>query len=243
MRVEVVTFAALREALGSSRLTLELSGETTARAVRERLAEDNPRFADLIRSCRLACGVEFVNDSSPLEDGIEVILIPPVSGGSEEGEAGEDSEPDEKIVPAVRLESTPLDGEAIKRAAYQDPAGAVVLFEGTVRSPSEGRDVDHLEYEAYEAMAVAQMESIVEEARTRWPLTSAYLHHRLGRIGVGEASVVVAVTSPHRPEAFEACRWIIEQLKAEVPVWKKEFYSDGSIWVGAPGECAHESPK
>lgn len=238
MRVEVVTFAALREALGSSRLTLELSGETTARAVRERLAKDHPRFADLIRSCRLACGVEFVSDSSPLEDGIEVILIPPVSGGSEGG-----TEKGATIVPAVRLESTPLDGEAIKRAAYQDPAGAVVLFEGTVRSPSEGQDVDHLEYEAYEAMAVAQMESIVEQARTRWPLASAYLHHRLGRIEVGEASVVVAVTSPHRPEAFEACRWIIEQLKAEVPIWKKEFYSDGSIWVGAPGECAHESPE
>ncbi len=232
MRVEVVTFAALREALGDSRLTLELSGETTARAVRDRLVEDHPRFADLIRSCRLACGVEFVDDSQLLEDGAEVILIPPVSGGSEENVA---------IAPAVLLESSPLDGEAIKRAAYRDPAGAVVLFEGAVRSPSEGRDVDHLEYEAYEAMAVTQMEKIVEGARSEWPLTAAYLHHRLGRVEVGEASVVVVVTSPHRPEAFEACRWIIERLKADVPIWKKEFYSDGSIWVGAPGECAHES--
>ncbi len=230
MRVEVVTFAALREALGSSRLTLDLPGEATARAVRDQLVEDHPRFADLIRSCRLACGVEFVDETAPLEDGAEVILIPPVSGGTE---ARADT------VPAVVLKIGPLDGDAIRRAAYRDPAGAVVLFEGTVRSPSGGRDVDHLEYEAYEAMAVTRMERIVKEARGDWPLTAAYLHHRLGRVEVGEVSVVVAVTSPHRGEAFEACRWIIERLKADVPIWKKEFFSDGSLWVGAPGECSH----
>jgi molybdopterin synthase catalytic subunit len=236
MRVEVIAFAALREALGQPRFTLELSGEATARTVRDRLVEEHPRFADLIRSCRLASGVEFVDESAPLTDGAEVVLIPPVSGGSGE-RAGSTGTAD--TVPSVVLNTDPLDGDRIRRAVHRDSAGAVVLFEGTVRSPSEGRDVHHLEYEAYEAMAVAQMEKIVEEARARWPLTAACLHHRLGRIEVGEVSVVAAVTSPHRPEAFEACRWIIEQLKADVPIWKKEFFADGSVWVGAPGECSH----
>lgn len=231
MHVEVVAFAALRESLGRSRVRLELPEGARAGDVRDHLSRAHPELAELIRACRLARGVHFVDEGSALEEGSEVVLIPPVSGGNL-GSAG--------TIPAVALAASPLDGDALKRAATRDSAGAVVVFEGTVRSPSEGKVVDHLEYEAYQEMALAQMGRIVEEATGRWGLAAAFLHHRLGRIEVGEASVVIVTASPHRPEAFAACRWIIEQLKADVPIWKKEFFEDGSVWVGAPGECRHE---
>ncbi len=229
MRVEVATFAALREALGTGRLSLELESGATAASARRRLAELHPRWRDLIASCRMARGTEFIADEAPLDDGAEIVLIPPVSGGA----------PDEP--PAAALTREALDGDALKRAAYRDAAGAVAVFEGTVRTPSMDRDVDHLEYEAYEPMALAQMERILAETRDRWPVIAVYLHHRLGRIGVGEPSVVAVAAAPHRAQAFEACRHLIERLKADVPIWKKEVFTDGSAWVGAPGECAHDA--
>jgi len=229
VRIEIVVFAALREALGTGRVELQLEPGATAAAARARLAEIHPRWRDLIAACRVARGTEFVGDRTPLDEGAEIVLIPPVSGGAP-GDAP----------PAVALTREPLDGGALKRAAYRKAAGAVTVFEGTVRSPSMGRDVDHLEYEAYEAMALAQMERIVEETRERWPVAAVFLHHRLGSIGVGEPSVIAVASAPHRDQAFAACRHLIERLKADVPIWKKECFTDGSVWVGAPGECAHD---
>jgi molybdopterin synthase catalytic subunit/molybdopterin converting factor small subunit len=235
MRVEVVAFAALREALGTGRVSLDLEPGATAASVRGRLAELHPRWRDLIAACRLARGNEFVSDEAPLAEGMEIVLIPPVSGGAPADEPAAAGD-----LPEVALTRGPLDGDALKRAAYRDAAGAVALFEGTVRTPSMGREVNHLEYEAYEPMALAQMERIVGEARERWPVTAVYLHHRLGRIEVGEPSVVAVASAPHRDQAMEACRHLIERLKADVPIWKKEIFTDGSEWVGAPGECAHD---
>lgn len=110
--------------------------------------------------------------------------------------------------------------------------GAVVLFSGTVRDHAEGRtDVEHLEYEAYEEMVVPKLEQIAAETRTRWPATGRIvLVHRIGRLGLGESSVVVAVSAPHRPEAFQAARFAIDALKVSVPVWKREVWADGSDW-------------
>jgi molybdopterin synthase catalytic subunit len=226
MRVHVVAFAALREALGTSRLTLDLDAGATAAGLRSRLAREHPRLGDLLAACRVARGTDFVDDGAPLAEDDTIVLIPPVSGGSPP--------------PEVRLTVDPLDGTALKESVYCRPAGAVVLFEGTVRSRSEGRAVRYLEYEAYEAMAVALMERIVAEARERWPVEGIRLHHRLGRMEIGEVSVVAVVSTPHRPDAFLACRHLIERLKADVPIWKKEVFADGSVWVGAPGECAHD---
>lgn len=226
MRVEVVAFAALREALGTNRLTVELPAGATGHTLRTELSARHPRWRDLIHACRLASGVEFLEPGAPLAEGAEVVLIPPVSGGSD--------------VPAVRLTREPLDPEGLRRAAGAAGRGAVVVFVGTVRSPSLGKDVVYLDYEAYEAMAVAQMERIVAETVAGCPGGAAFLHHRLGRIEVGEASVVAVAASPHRAEAFAACRDLIEKLKADVPIWKKEVFTDGSVWAGAPGECAHD---
>ncbi len=132
--------------------------------------------------------------------------------------------------------------EPITLAPLQGTAardGALALFVGVVRDENEGRAVLRLEYEAYEEMALSEMEAIEREARRRWPITQIRIVHRLGRMEIGEASVAVAVASPHRDEAFEACRFAIDTLKRSVPIWKKEFYADGAVWLEGPGACAH----
>jgi molybdopterin synthase catalytic subunit len=135
----------------------------------------------------------------------------------------------------VRLVREPIDVAALAGAAPAD--GAVCLFVGVVRNENRGQPVLRLEYEAYEEMALPLMQEIAAEARRLFPATDVRLVHRLGRLEVGEASVAVAVSSPHRVEAFSACRFAIDALKARVPIWKKEFYADGSAWLDGPGSA------
>ena len=133
----------------------------------------------------------------------------------------------------VRLVREPIDVASLTERTDAD--GAVCLFVGVVRNENRGRAVLHLEYEAYEEMALPLMEAIAAETARRFPVTDVRLVHRLGRLEVGEASVVIAVSSPHRGEAFAACRFAIDTLKARVPIWKKELYADGSAWLdGTP---------
>jgi molybdopterin synthase catalytic subunit/molybdopterin converting factor small subunit len=230
VRIDGTAFAALRDALGAVRVTVELPEGATGADLKANLARTHPRWSDLIAACRLVQDVDFIAETAPLRDGSTVALIPPVSGGAPSPE-------ETGAVPEMLLTSDPLDGEAIKRAVARPAAGAVVVFEGTVRSPSEGREVRWLEYEAYDDMARVQMRRLLDETHTRWPDVVVALHHRLGRVEVGEPSVVVAASAPHRAQAFEACRHLIEGLKADVPIWKKEVFADGSVWVGAPGAC------
>jgi molybdopterin synthase catalytic subunit len=136
----------------------------------------------------------------------------------------------------VMLIREPIDVAALQAVSAGD--GALCLFLGVVRNENEGRRVDHLEYEAYEEMALPLLEQIAAEARQRWRVTDVRIVHRLGRMEIGEASVAIAVASPHRAEAFEACRYAIDTLKATVPIWKKEFYADGAVWIEGPGACA-----
>jgi len=132
----------------------------------------------------------------------------------------------------VRLTRTAIDLAALHGVSPAN--GALCLFVGVVRNENGGRAVTHLEYEAYEEMAVREMEAIEAETRRRWPVTDVRIVHRLGRIEIGEASVAVVVASPHRGEAFEACRFAIDTLKRTVPIWKKEFYADGAVWLDRP---------
>jgi len=129
----------------------------------------------------------------------------------------------------VRLVREPIDLAALHSASPAD--GAVCLFLGVVRNENGGREVLHLEYEAYEEMALPLMEELEQTVRRRWPVSEVRIVHRLGRLEIGDASVAVAVASPHRAEAFEACRFAIDTLKARVPIWKKEFYADGAVWL------------
>jgi molybdopterin synthase catalytic subunit len=138
----------------------------------------------------------------------------------------------------VRLVREPIDLAALQALAAQD--GALCLFAGVVRNENAGRRVIHLEYEAYEEMALEVLTRIEAEARRRWPVTEVRIVHRLGRLEIGEASVAVAVASPHRAEAFAACRFAIDTLKHEAPIWKKVFFEGGAVWVEGPGQCGQD---
>jgi molybdopterin synthase catalytic subunit len=133
----------------------------------------------------------------------------------------------------VRLTRDPIDVASFSGAEGAD--GAVCVFLGVVRNHNGGRPVRHLEYEAYEDMALPLMEEIAAECRRRWAIGDVHIVHRLGRLEIGEASVAVAVRAPHRGPAFDACRHAIDTLKATVPIWKKEFYADGAVWLEGPG--------
>jgi len=152
-----------------------------------------------------------------LADGDEVALIPPVSGG------GSDD---------VRLTGESLSLDEAVRSAAGDEAGAIVTFTGTVRVHSRGRTVLYLDYEAYEDMAAELLARLAADLRKRHGLTGIAIHHRTGRVAIGEASVVIAAAAPHRAEAFAACREAIETLKTSIPLWKKEVYEGGEEWIG-----------
>src|SRR5713226_7596752 len=138
----------------------------------------------------------------------------------------------------VRLVREPIDLAALHHVGRGD--GALCVFVGVVRDENDGRAVLRLEYEAYEEMALPLMEDISATARHRWPISEIRIVHRLGRLEIGEPSVAVAVTAPHRGAAFEACRYAIDTLKATVPIWKKEFYADGAVWLEGPGSAPVE---
>lgn len=217
MRVRVLFFGVLRDHQAEQWLELPPAACTVAdllEQLRGSLSEQVqallPRVAVAVNRC-YACG------SHTLADGDEVALLPPVSGGADAGQ--------------VRLTTAPLDGGAALAALKAGSDGAVVVFDGIVRNNTRGRQTEYLIYEAYEAMALEKMCSLVDEACDRFQVRDALLHHRLGRLEIGESSVLIAVASAHRAAAFDACRWMIDTLKKTVPIWKKEFFVDGAVWA------------
>lgn len=138
----------------------------------------------------------------------------------------------------IALVRTPIDVTALLGPGAAD--GAVCLFLGVVRNENAGRPVRHLEYEAFDEMARPMLEDLAAEARRRFAVTDVHIVHRLGRMEIGETSVAIAVASPHRGAAFDACRHLIDTLKKTVPIWKKEFYADGAVWLEGPGTCVPE---
>ncbi|WP_018464987.1 molybdenum cofactor biosynthesis protein [Calidithermus timidus] len=221
MRVEVHFFALFREQAGTRKTTLELSEGATVRDA-QRVLES--RFPGL----SLAQGLAAVNQElrppeHPLANGDELAFLPPVSGGSAANVQGTRD--------SWGLSEAPLELQRWVDWASAPPYGAVVSFLGTTRSPNKGREVAYLEYEAYAGMAERVMQRIIAEMRERWVLGRVALWHRTGRVDPAEASILIVVSSPHRLEGFEACRYAIERVKQILPVWKKEFSPDGSHWV------------
>ncbi|HET8751437.1 MAG TPA: molybdenum cofactor biosynthesis protein MoaE [Gaiellaceae bacterium] len=210
--VTVRLFAGLRERAGRSRLELEGVAQVEDVWGALDLGGEPPGLL-------YAVNREYVERGHELADGDEVALIPPVSGGQLSGGS-------------FRLVDGPLDVAAVLREVEDPEAGAVASFIGTVRRRSRGRDVVHLEYEAYEEMADAMLELLGRELTERHGLCAFAVHHRLGRVEIGEASVVIAASAPHRSAALDACREAIETLKATIPLWKKEIYAGGEEWIG-----------
>jgi len=213
VRVRVLLFGSVREALGVKDLDVELAAGATVGDLRATLAERHALFAR--HRLLAAVNQETVAEDAPLADGDEVAFLPPVSGGA----------------PRCTLHEAPLDPREVEARVRGDDAGGVVTFVGAVRDHSRGHDIRHLEYEAYPGMAEREMEKIADEAARRWPDARAALAHRVGHLVIGDLAVVVAAAAPHRAEAFEACRFAIDTLKQTVPIWKKEVTTSGEYWV------------
>jgi molybdopterin synthase catalytic subunit len=180
-----------------------------------------------LRGIAVSVNAEYATKGQVLHEGDEVGLLPPVSGGSAARTAGAL----EECNPVVALTRERIEAEKLVAAVKRGEDGAVVVFDGIVRNNSRGRRTLYLDYEAYEEMALKQMRKLAEEAREKFGVRGVTLVHRLGRLEVGETSVLIVVASAHRGAAFEACRWIIDTLKKTVPVWKKETFEDGAIWA------------
>jgi molybdopterin converting factor subunit 1 len=217
MKIRVKLFASVREIVGQKELVLEVSDDVKASAIPHLLASEYPRLRALVSFLKIAVNHEYADGERILVEGDEVALLPPVSGGMD----------------TFEITETPLSLDALAAAIGQDTCGAIASFLGVVRGFARGRKVDHLEYDAYPEMAVAKMRQIGDEIRARWPVDRMAIVHRVGRLGVGEASVAIAVASPHRHEALQACAYAIERLKEIVPIWKKEVWSDGAEWIGS----------
>lgn len=196
-------------------------------AVFEHYASRFPRLRGMAASVVLALNQEFAEPSAALAEGDEVAFLPPVSGGS--GYIQEITDPETGNFFALTRE--PIDGQAIARRLLRGEDGAIVNFEGVARNNTKGRPTRYLEYECYEAMAVKMMAQIGREIASAHPIGRIAMVHRLGRIEIGEASVAVVVTAPHRKPAFDAALEGINRLKRLVPVWKKEYFADGEVWV------------
>lgn len=218
VKINVLFFGLLKDVMGQSHETLDLPQDARVKDVLLHYAQASPKLESMMSSLAIAVNQEYAGADRELREGDEVGLLPPVSGGAQgEGE--------------VRIVHDPIDTEAVVDRLKHPSDGAVVIFDGIVRDNTRGRRTLYLNYEAYEAMALKKMESLEAEARTRFAVRAISLIHRLGRLKIGETSVLIVVASAHRGVAFEACRWIIDTLKKTVPIWKKEFFEDGAVWA------------
>ncbi len=221
MKVRVLFFGRLKEIVGCAEDDAELS---EGARVEDLFARYGNRFPELARfrvSVVASVNQEFAEWRAPLASGDEVAFLPPVSGGQQVAVS-------ENIVELVRQ---PIQSAEIVAHLKAPEDGAVVVFDGIVRNNSGGRATLYLDYEAYEPMALAKMRQIGAEIRRQFPIHRLALVHRLGRLEIGETSVFIAVSSPHRRAAFEACRFAIDTLKRTVPIWKKEYFADGAVWA------------
>lgn len=223
MRIRVLLFGQLKDIVGQREEVLEMEPGAQLLSLVARYADRFPKFQALAGSIACSVNQEYAPASAVLSDGDEVALLPPVSGGN---------------APVGELRSAhcvivrqPIDVREIKEDMENPSDGAALVFEGVVRDNSRGRRTLYLDYEAYESMALNEMEKLAQAALERFSVRDIALVHRLGRLQIGEASVVIAVASPHRAAAFEACRWLIDTLKKTVPIWKKEYFEDGAVWA------------
>jgi MoaE-MoaD fusion protein len=226
MQVRVIAFGVLKDWLGAAPANLELREGASVADLLESLSRRSPQ---VLGGIAVSVNAEYATAEQVLRDGDEVGLLPPVSGGTSRPANVLDESVGEPT--AVALTRERIDAEKLVAAAKQGEDGAVVVFDGIVRNNTRGRATLYLDYEAYEEMALRQMKELAAQARERFGVRKVTIVHRLGRLEIGETSVLIVVASAHRAAAFDACRWLIDTLKQTVPIWKKEMFADGAVWA------------
>ncbi|HEX4156474.1 MAG TPA: molybdenum cofactor biosynthesis protein MoaE [Acidobacteriaceae bacterium] len=216
IRIRVVSFGALRDALPEGGECREMADGGSVGALLEQMEQEGIFSETALRGAAVAVNHEYAEKSRTLRDGDEVAILPPVSGG---------------LQGRVELVRERIDAERVVNELKSGAVGAVCVFDGIVRDNSRGRETLHLDYEAYEEMALKQMQWLREQAITQFGVREVSIVHRLGRLHVGGTSVLIVVASAHRAAAFEACRWVIDTLKKTVPIWKREQFADGAVWA------------
>ena len=218
--IRVLFFGAARDVVDQNPLSLSLDGAVTVSRAFQQLVE---RYRDLERfgrSLLFAVNEEYATLDTDLKDNDELAIFPPVSGGSED-----------RSHDFFELTTDPIDVGSVARRVVLPECGAIVSLDGFTREWTKGRRTKYLIYEAYDGMAVSEMQRLGAEAHNRFAIAHIGIVHRTGRLEIGETSVVISVSAPHRKAAFEACEWAIRELKRTVPIWKKEVYEDGEEWV------------
>jgi molybdopterin synthase catalytic subunit len=221
MQVRVLFFGSLRDLLGRASETVSLPEGAPLSQLLDRYAREKPALSGFLPSIALSVNQEYATRDLRLHDRDEVALLPPVSGGMEAALSGQ-------FCTIVRNK---IDVAGFVEMLKRPEDGAVAVFEGTVRNHTRGRRTLYLDYEAYEGMAVKQMDALVSSAVEKFAIGQARIVHRLGRMEIGETSVLVVVSAAHRAPAFDACRFLIDTLKKTVPIWKKEHFADGAVWA------------
>jgi len=219
MEISLRLFASLHDLVGARQLRLELEDGATIEDLKMRLSADYPAVQPVLDRVVFAINDEYVAFNERLSAGAEVAAIPPVSGGSEKA-------------PLFLVTHEVMDPRALVDAVRSDVDGAIDLFYGVVRNHNDGKAVSHLEYEAHETMALKKLQEVAEATKRQFPeISEVGAWHRVGRLEIGETSLLVAVAAAHRKECVEATLWAVDRIKEVVPVWKKEYGPDGSFWI------------
>lgn len=226
MQVRVLFFGVLKDLAGKASDSISLPENATLGDVLRHYEQAIPRLKDTASSLAMSVNQQYAGLATRLSPGDEVALLPPVSGGSADvGTSAPTGGPRAAIVREA------IETASILKSLKRPEDGAAAVFEGIVRNHTCGRRTLYLEYEAYEDMALKQMEDLAARALVDFKIRDVAIVHRLGRLEIGEASVLIVVASAHRAAAFEACRWLIDTLKRTVPIWKKEHFEDGAVWA------------
>jgi molybdopterin synthase catalytic subunit len=228
MRVRVLFFGILKELAGKSVDVIDVPRDSSVRDVLALYESRIPRLTESLPSLALAVNQQYAGPGTKLAPDDEVALLPPVSGGAPAAVGGTLAGNPGRCARIVR---NPIDTQQTLSNLKRGEDGAALVFEGVVRNQTRGRKTLYLDYEAYEEMALEQMESLAVQAMSLFQIRDVAIIHRLGRLEIGETSVLVAVASAHRAAAFDACRWLIDTLKRTVPIWKKEHFEDGAVWA------------
>lgn len=217
IKITALLFGQAREFVGASSLDVEVTAPATVESVFAILKSEHPRLAQMERSLLFAVNEEYASLADPVADHDRLAILPPVSGGEAQD--------------IFEITREPIDIAGLRARLLTGESGAVVIFDGVARNNTKGRRTLYLEYEGYTEMALKTMAQISSEIHEKWPINRVGIIHRLGRIEISESSVVIVVTSAHRRVAFEACHYAIDRLKKIVPIWKKEYFVDGEVWV------------